>query len=294
MRKHIILIIIMISVAIFISCRSTGKRAVVRTIQEVFDEMAEIEFMRGGETYELPVGGAVMTGQKERFLRNRTAQEIIESKLSSGCGDFARVFIHLMQKFNLQILFIEGVEISIASLLTGFSGHVVVAVKDEKKDRWILTDPTLKTILSEDWSPDDRVFLNMYWIGYQGSLDDYSVTNAEELKVFYRKTLDEIPAGVWNRTIVGLNLAVDASLKTGDGGYINPNIPGLLRTIPEVMKKYGIHPERWADVLLVKGDEGYRSRMEYSEETGWVCRVGLQSTLSPSFISYLEHKVREH
>lgn len=294
MRNYIVFLILIALLVTAVSCQNIGKKAVVRKIQEVFDEMAEIEFMRGGEMYELPVGGVVMTGQKERFLKNRTAQEIIESKLSSGYGDFAKVFIHLIGKFNLQTQFIEGVEMSVASLVTGFSGHVVVAVKDEKNDRWILTDPTLKMIVSEDWSPEERVFLNMFWIGYQGSPDDYAVTNAEELRAFYRKTLDGIPAEAWNRTIVGLNLAVDASLKTEDGDYINPNIPGLLSTIPEVMQKYDIHPERWADIRLVKGDEGYRSRMEYSEEAGWVCRVGIKSALSPGFISYMEHKIREH
>ena len=128
---------------IITSCEiDNNKIDVEQKINEVFKEIEKIEFMNPGKIYELQVGEKLIEGRKEEFLRKRTATEILKSGVSSGCGDYAVVFIHFLNNFGIETRFIDSAEISIASLITGFAGHAVVAVKDDRNNRWILADPT--------------------------------------------------------------------------------------------------------------------------------------------------------
>ncbi|EDY81127.1 hypothetical protein VDG1235_744 [Verrucomicrobiia bacterium DG1235] len=150
--------------------------------------------------YTLPVHGIEQTGYKEQFLRQRDADEIAESGLSSGCGDFTSVFIDELKKYGTESIVVEGAEISVRSLQYRYSGHSVVAVPpSDKTDRLILVDPTSGRILDEDWNPQSESFEaygSTYWIGYMGDIEQYPAHNSKELQELYDQTLKKIPSKI--------------------------------------------------------------------------------------------------
>jgi serine/threonine protein kinase len=261
-------------------------------IQAAFDEINGLKSMPAGRQYELNIGGRTVMGEGDDFLRRRTGPEILDSGLSSGCGDYAIAFVDLMEQRGFQTLFVDSAEISLSSLKAHFSGHVVVAVRDPANQRWLLADPTNRRIISNDWSPNDKTFYgDRYWIGYCGPLDNYPAHTPDELKDFYAKTLKSVPPDFWNQHIFKLSFKVDPSLMAGNGSYLNPNIPKLTQNQDDMLAKFHIQPEKEIAVLLVKGGDDAQGTMTYSDERGWVCTVGLQSACSLVFIDYMQDKV---
>ena len=197
-----------------------------------------------------------------------------------------------MEKRGLQTLFIDSAEVSLNSLESHFSGHVVVAVRDTANQRWLLADPTNRRIISNDWSPDSKTFYgDRFWIGYCGPLAKYPAHSPEELKTFYSRTLQKIPPDFWNQHIFKFDL---------QGGFVTD---GRRRKLPQsehsqAGEKSGgrsgqiPHPsEKEINVLLVKGGDDFHSTLTYSDERGWVCALGLQSGCAPSLVEYLQGKV---
>jgi hypothetical protein len=262
-----------------------------KTIDAAFAEMARIENIPHGRTYRLAAHGKTVAGQGGDFLRRRTGPEVLSSGLSSGCGDFAVAFLYLMEQCGFKTLFVDSAEISTQSLKSHFSGHAVVAVRDEPNGRWILADPTARRIISENWSTSDKTFYGRYWIGFCGPLSGYPVHDPESLRQFYGATLKSIPAEVLNRHLFRFRFTVDRSLIGGDGKYLNRNLSRLLANNGKALERLGIHPEKEINILLVKGANEATSSLEYSEKLGWVCTLGLQSGCSPSFVAYLEGRV---
>jgi len=272
--------------------RSHATVPVVDQIQNAFDELKGLKEMTGDRQYELEAGGGKLLGNGDDFLRRRTGTEILASGLSSGCGDYAIAFVHLMEKRGLQTLFIDSAEVSLSSLKSHFSGHVVVAVRDPANKRWLLADPTNRRIISNDWSPNDKTFYgNRFWIGYCGPLAKYPAHNPEGLKEFYSRTLQKIPPDFWNQHIFKLTFKVDSSLMAGDRSYLNPNIPKLAKIQEDALAKFHIHPEKEIPILLVKGGDDVYSTLTYSDERGWVCTLGLHSGCNLSLVEYLQGKV---
>ncbi len=268
---------------------ATGTASTMEQIQAAFDEMSGLKDTAPGRQYELEVGGKKELGTGDDFLRRRTGAEILASGLSSGCGDYALAFVHLMEKRGLQTLLIDSAEISFHSLESHFSGHVVVAVRDPANQRWLLADPTSRRIISNDWSPVDKTFYgNHYWIGYCGPLNEYPAHNPEELKAFYSRTLQTIPPDFWNQHIFKFNFKIDPSLLGSDGKLLAPNVPQLTENQDRALAKFGIHPANEINVLLVRGGDDAHSQLTYSDERGWVCTVGLQSACSLSFVDYMQ------
>src|SRR5574340_561838 len=111
-----------------------------KSIEGALARVSEIRMMESRKTYTLPVSGVAVTGPKEEFLRRRTAPEVLESGLSSGCGDYAIAFTHVLEKCGFRALLIDGAEISVQSLRSRFSGHAVVAVRDDRNGRWIRSE----------------------------------------------------------------------------------------------------------------------------------------------------------
>jgi hypothetical protein len=239
----------------------------------------------------LNVGGKKVMGEGDDFLRRRTGAEILDSGLSSGCGDYAIVFVYLMEKRGFQTLFIDSAEISLSSLESHFSGHVVVAVRDPANQRWLLADPTNKRIITNNWSTSDQTFYgDRFWIGYCGPLDKYPVHTPDELKDFYARTLKSVPPDFWNQHIFRFIFKVDPSLIGTNGNYLNPNIPRLAENQEAAFAKFGIRPEKESNVRLVKGNDAYDT-LTYSDEAGWICTLSLQAACSSSLVNYMQAKV---
>ncbi len=268
--------------------------SVVDQIGSAFDEVGRLKFMGEERQYAVTVGGRKELGLKEDFLRRRTGQEVLESGLSAGCGDYASAFMRLMEKGGWETLWVDSAEISIGSLDSHFSGHVVVAVHDAVNHRWLLADPTNRRIISNDWATNSQTFYgDGFWIGYCGPKEKYPAHNAEELKAFYGRTLASVPTNLLNKRIVKLNFKVDASLIGNDGKLLLPRVSQLGEIQERVLDHYNVHPEKEVDVLLVKGDEGDSSTMTHEGKRGWVCAVGLNSGCHIGLISFMQGKVAE-
>ena len=69
-------------------------------IEIVFSELRVLKPMMAGEKYTVSVAGKEETRGKEQFLRRRTAQEISNSGLSSGCGDHAILFVKRIERLG--------------------------------------------------------------------------------------------------------------------------------------------------------------------------------------------------
>jgi hypothetical protein len=264
----------------------------------VFSELRAIEPMLASKSYTVRVAGELETGTKERFLRRRTAQEIRSSELSSGCGDYAILFVELVEALGFETLLVDAAEISSTNLRYNFAGHVVVAIRNQNLPSnapWWLVDPTSRRVLSRNWSPKEKSFEvsgGVYWIGYCGPLSDYPVDDGQELSEFYAKTLNRVPKSVLERTLYRFTFDVDRSLINLKGEYLNPRLDRFIREQSTILEEYGIAPEREVSVTLKRGGEDSISQLTYSEENGWVNTVGLKSGCSPSMFAGLERNVR--
>lgn len=269
-------------------------------IETVFSELRTLKPMLAREDYTVRVAGEEETGAKERFLRRRTAQEISNSGLSSGCGDHAILFIERIEPRGFETLLVDAAEISSASLRYHFSGHAVVAIRSKESPTntpWRLIDSTSLRILSRNWLPAEKSFQvsgRVYWIGYCGPLSDYPVKNGQELREFYAKTLASVPPSILNRTLYRFKYNVDPSLIDNDGKYLNPRLENFIREQSAIFASYDIKPEREVSITLTRGGNGYKSELTYSDENGWVSHIGLKSGCSPSMLSGLEQNIRRH
>ena len=269
-----------------------------QNIAAVFSELNSLKFMQSGQNYTVRVGGTEETGQKEHFLRRRTAHEISDSGFSCGCGDYAIMFIDRIEARGFKALIIDGAEISSGSLSNHFSGHAVVAIRSKvalEDTSWWLVDSTNLKILSQDWSLREKSFHAfgcVFWIGYCGPLTDYPVHSADDLKAFYTKTLASVPTDFLNHTLYHLKFTIDSTLIGKDGILLNPRLAGLQQLQTSIFNAYGIKPEREISIFLTKGSKTGGTDLSYSKEAGWVSHIGLESACSPSLLSYYERIVR--
>jgi len=269
-------------------------------IQGVFSELRALKPMAPGRSYTVSVAGRRETGPKEQFLRRRTAQEISESGLSCGCGDYALLFIARAVPLGFEALLVDGAELSSESLQEHFSGHCVVAIRGAGAAAhapWWLVDPTNMRLLERSWSPAARsfeAFDTTFWIGYCGPLADYPIHDAGELKAFYARTLEAVPLEFMNDNLCKLDFTVDRSLVGADGAFLNPRIPDLLRMQARILAARGISPLRKVSILLTRGNDDFTTDLGYSDERGWVGRLGLRSACSPGLLTYFERTLRRH
>lgn len=277
---------------LFILGALPGFSATLRSdVDAALAELRKLEAMKPGRNYTAIVGGQPMTAPKDAFLRRRTADEIARSGLSCGCGDYAILFIDLMESRGYETRMVDSAQISLLSLASQFAGHSVVAVraKDASETRWWLVDSTSRKVLSTEWNAEAKSFTSsgsLYWIGYVGPLEAYPARSPEQLRQFYRQTLATVPVAVLNRVIPHLNFIVDSTLSLPDKKYRNPNIPRLSSEQARLFAQYNITPERTYDVHLTRGDDDYNGTLK-SVDGQWVATVGLRSACSPSFLSYM-------
>ena len=269
-------------------------------VEAVFSELRNVKQMLPGKEYTVSVAGEEESGPKERFLRRRTAQEISKSGLSSGCGDYAIVFIEGIEPRGFEKLLVDAAEISSASLRYHYSGHAVVAIRKKESPKntpWWLVDSTSLKILSRNWQPTDKTFEvsgRVYWIGYCGPPSAYPVQSGQKLGEFYTQTLASVPASILNRTLYRFRYSVDPSLIDDDGKYLNPRLERFMQEQSTIFAKYHIKPEREVSITLKRGGNDIESELTYSEANGWVSHIGLKSGCSPAMLSGLEQNIRRH
>lgn len=269
-------------------CRADGLApGMDNTITSVLERVGRLQQMEPGRPYTLPVAGQPVTAERDYFVRRRTGKEVLESGMTSGTGDSALAALHLFEREGLQTQFADSVRISTKSLENAFSGYAVLAVHDPRRDIWVRVDPT-RNDYAWPWTVSDTMFYGDLWIGFRGRWTDYLVRDPESLKRFYRKTLDGIPKDVLNRTLFRFRYTVDQSLKAPDGRNLNQNLEAFLRENGKALARRGIEPSTVVPIRLTRGEDNGESRLEYSPQSGWVCRVGLRSAMSLSLVSYLE------
>jgi hypothetical protein len=277
---------------LYFTVQSGASVSLADQIQDAFAEVGRLHGMASGRQYELDVGGKKVMGEGDDFLRRRTGAEILASGLSSGCGDYAAAFVDLMARRGFHTLFIDSVEISLNSLESHFSGHAVVAVRDPANARWLLADPTNRRIITNNWVEGEKTFYgDRFWIGYCGPLEQYPAHSPEELKDFYARTLAGVPPEFWNRHIFKFNFKLDPSLIGPDGKYLAPNVLKLSESQAVALRRFNLHPDTEIDVLLVRGDDDVQGALNWSDDRGWVCTVGLQSACSLGFVTYMQSVV---
>jgi hypothetical protein len=196
-----------------------------------------------------------------------------------------------MEQCGFKALLVDAAEISATSLQFHFSGHVVVAVRNQAVARWILCDPTNGILISGDWSPTDKIFWERYWIGFAGPLSMYPAHDPASLMSFYDSTLKGIPRDVLNRRLPRFRFTVDASLVAANGEYLHPNLRAFVDRYERFLRDAHIEPQTEIPIVFVKGNDSAESNVRYSKSTGWVCNLGLKSALSPAFLSYIETMV---
>ena len=285
--------------ALIVARGAEAASALPEAIQEGFAAVRELKPMRPGNEYSVPVNGIVRAGRKERFLRCRTLDEILASKLSTGCGDNAVVFLDRMEKAGFEALLVDSAEISSASLLNTFSGHAVVAVResgDKGEAPWHLVDSTNLKILSDKWSREERSFKafgRLFWIGYCGPAAKYPVHTPGELKRFYAATLASVPRSVLSSELVQLQFTIDPSLLKPDQSLVNPRLSGFVALQNSVFESCGIMPKQSVPILLKRGGEDAQTSLAFSEAGGWIARVGTESGCSSSLLDYMERTVKQ-
>ena len=267
-------------------------------IQSGLERMKSIRMMETGRTYAATIGGKEYTGRKEFFLRKRGPEEILSSELSSGCGDYAFAFYHLMRARGLDVMLLDGAEMTMTSLIKLQANHTGVAVHDRKQNRWILVDPTSRSIISEHWDKRRRMYQGVFYVTFKGSLKDYrtKVTDWDSLTRMHEEALSKAPKELLKRELVELEFVVDNSMRTADGELDQRTKEFLANAstiATEAARRIGSPLERKVRVRLVRAETGASSRIEYSEKDQWVCHVGNESAMSLSLLSYAERAVRQ-
>lgn len=196
--KKLIQILSLAALLVLTGCMEKEYASPVESnIHKTFKELNKVRMMKRGKEYRILVDGVEETGVKEQFLRRRQAEEILSSKLSSGCGDYALACISKLAELGERALLIDAAEVSRKSMDSRFAGHSVVAVLEPgEPDRWWLVDPAARRILSRDWNLDSEKFEvngKQFWIGYAGKADGYPVKDPQSLRDFYDSTLNDVP-----------------------------------------------------------------------------------------------------
>lgn len=257
--------------------------------------MARIERMDSMKVYTLPVADGTWTGRAGTFLRRRTGEQVIESRLSTGCGDNALAFCRMMRSRGVKALVIDGVEMSIASLWHENSGHVVSAVWDEHDDKWILADPSRQKVLAADWLIDSPTFTSgprRYYVGLRCPPEEYPLEGPPGAKRFYRRTLDAVPKATWRDYLIGIRFVVDDSMRTEDGGALNPRVPEFVEATADALATRDIEPDRWVSVRIVPARGTAISHVRHTDK-GWTLVAGTGSAMGPSLLRHVEAVLRK-
>lgn len=261
--------------------------AILAEIRSAMDRVKILKMMEADKIYELPTRESSLRGKNDDFLRRRSPQDILNSGLSSGCGDFAAAFYYLMRNKGIKVLYLDAVELSAHSLMNRFNGHTGVAVLDSKSGHWVLVDPTNHEIVSENWDIRSKIYEDRYWIWYLGTLEDYPAKDPNELKAFYDKALKSIPPEIWEERLVRLDFSLDSSMRR-NGSLANPHSQEFLDKYSTLYERLDISPRRRINVILADSgleDEGGNC-LPYMR--GLFCANGRKSAMSQGWFAWIE------
>lgn len=251
-------------------------------IQAALLIVGRLHLMDNSRTYTLSARGKLASGVPDDFLRTRTPQEILDSGLATGCGDFAAAFYSLISSKGFQALYIDGAELSWRGLLTYDAGHTGVAVHDASTGRWILVDPTFQKILSEDWDIHSKIYANEFaheWIGYLGPLEEYTVRDHPGLMEFMKRTLASASKSVLESELMRFDFVIDDSLRRPEGGYVNPNVDKFLAIPGQLQERFGLNAARHVRVTLTDGGDDHKDRCRVEGDTAR-CSISRSSAMS--------------
>lgn len=260
---------------------------IIELINLAFSELSEIRYMRPPKKYSAFVDSIEYTEKKEFYLRKRSPTEIIKSKLTSGCGDSAFAFYYLMRKHNIECSIIDAVKISNSSLISNFSGHMVVKVIDKNNKRTLLVDPSRKEIIDKNWDKNRKSFNTLnseFWIGFNGIFEDYPIHNANELKEFYNKSLKNIPKEILKKKIVGLNLQIGNDFSNNKD--VVDEITNLNHWLDTAYKKYVIESEK--NIIMIRKSKTGEIKIYQEEHLKWICEINGIEDLSLNLIDSIE------
>ena len=112
----------------------------------------------------------------------------------------------------------------------------------------------------------------------------------------HEEALSNAPKRLLKRELVELEFVVDDSMRTalGELDQRTKNFLDYASIVAsEATRRVGSPLERKVRVRLVSAETGPVSKIEYSEEDQWVCRVGSESAMSLSLLNYVEMAVRQ-
>ncbi|MCX5792960.1 MAG: transglutaminase domain-containing protein [Elusimicrobia bacterium] len=238
-------------------CHSADKQKdVPGIIDAALGRMNEIALMEPDTLYTVSVAGAKETGPKEFFIGLRTGEEVLASRVSSGCSDYAAAFYKLMKDAGLKPVFIIGTTMSFGSLLDNFSDHTGVAVRNG--NGWILADPTQGIVVSKDWDHKAEVYEDEYYIGYKGPLEDYNYKGPIGCKEHNRLTIQVMPPRLLNEKIPYLDVYADDTMKNPEGKE-NVQVRLFRETLENFYKSHKLSPSLKVKLKMTRDPEKYNS-----------------------------------
>jgi hypothetical protein len=256
-------------------------------IDAAMKRVARLEYMDMQKKYELPVHGKTLRADGIDFVDRRTAKEVLDSNLSTGCGDSAGAFYELLKPAGYEMLFLQSADISVANLLDFVSaGHTGVAVREPESGKWLLADPTNRKILSRDWDPKSKLY-GRRWIGYIGQPEGYysQITAENGVGEFFLRTLKTVPASVLNEQIVGLDFVLEPGFENREARKFALMHSGLY-------ERLGIKPKHRVTIRLAEGSsQGIRCHTEGKE---FFCDVGRRNHLGDRDFTWIEESAVEH
>jgi len=264
---------------------------VEKDVRDAFKALAALTPMNESEQYSLPARGRAFTGGVHDYQRRRSPEEILAGGLSSGDGDYAAAFYGLLRgKGYKRLLFVDSVELSVSAILSKFSGHTAVAVRDGT-GKWLLADPSGREIINRDWDPASRLYRTPrgpFWAGYTGSLEKYPYNTPHKLAAFYAETLQAVPREVWNEQVVRLRFAAAPDLAPLAKERFGIRMRDFMADFSAIYDKFGLKPKTYVQVTLARGEDGVETECKATEPGAIECRVGRASDPDDNLFRWIE------
>jgi len=155
------------SVAIFL--QSGPQTLIDSEIQEIIDRFRGKSTMEKVQEILANLHQFKITRFNEKLFRTRTASEIINQKLITGCTDAAIAFIVLARASGIPSKYVETIDKE--WLITGddsIRGHQYVQIYEPNKHKWIWIDPMGNRIDTPSPEKEGRVV-------YKAGLDSWDI-----------------------------------------------------------------------------------------------------------------------
>lgn len=261
-------------------------------IAAALERVAALKLLDYEAEYELQVRGRPVKARGIRFVDRRAAEEVLASGLTTGCGDSAGVFYHLLRAQGAELLFLQSADLSIANYLRfKAAGHTGVAVKDPASGRWTLVDPTAGKVLSRDWDPKSPLY-GRRWIGHIGAAEGYfsQINEREGVGEFFQRTLSRVPKEVWDRELIGIDFVLEAAAGGPDGLVSDPDVRAFVALYSGVDRRLGFNPRRRVSVRLRPRPKGSGFMCD-KDAAGFFCEIAPSRGMGERLFDFVEDSV---